>query len=96
MKRQPARLLQPACAFVAEELSRFQLVEVETLRRFRESSLRFAQTLEGLGSEAELLRQDVLELAMLIAPDPVSADVATATVARARARDVGKARGQRR
>ncbi|WP_284620537.1 hypothetical protein [Aquabacterium humicola] len=67
-----------------EELCAFKQAEVAALRRHVESMRRFARSLEGQGAQAELLRQDTLELASLVDPDRTQDPIATAAIDRAK------------
>lgn len=77
---------QPIPFLSPEEEARLRLNEAAMLERFQASSRRFAASLEGRGAEAELLRQDVLELASLIDPAPAHVEEAHAAIEHARRR----------
>jgi hypothetical protein len=67
-----------------DELRAFKQAEVASLRRYVESMRRFARSLEGQGANAELLRQDTLELASLVDPDRTQDRIAAAAIDRAK------------
>jgi hypothetical protein len=81
MNRRPAHPL-PSGLASEEDALRSAQDEAEALRRFNESSVQFARTLQQIGAKADPLRLEMLALVELTLANPHLAGIAAAAVER--------------